>query len=69
MYGYEFWNYTCLTLLTLFSVYFLSNELKQLFENGFEYLLSMWNYIDFVPPILIILLVLKDIFNADSVIN
>ena len=38
-----------------FSLYFLQNEMRQLVSSGWEYFASFWNYIDFFPPILIII--------------
>ena len=44
-------------LLLLFSVYFLSNELRQMYHSGIYYLTSPWNYCDFLPSSLIIAIV------------
>lgn len=41
-------------LLYAFSIYFLFNESRQFINQGFEYLLSAWNYTDILPPIFII---------------
>lgn len=35
----------------LFATYFVINEIKQLKEEGVNYLYSFWNYIDLIPPI------------------
>ena len=43
--------------IVLFATYFLVNEMRQLKNDGFDYLLSMWNYIDLIPPIGIYLIV------------
>jgi len=58
--------------MAIFSTYFLLNEVKQLTESGLSYLLSIWNYIDLIPPIglygLLVLIVMNrfstDINNA-----
>ena len=42
-------------LLYLFSIYFLANEIRQLYLGGLEYFKSVWNYSDLLPPILIII--------------
>lgn len=44
-------------LLYFFSVYFLTNELRQMYHSSFEYFSSIWNYCDFLPPTLIIAIV------------
>ena len=52
-YGY----YILTVLLVVFATYFVTNEIKQLGCEGFEYLLSFWNYIDIIPPFGIYILV------------
>jgi hypothetical protein len=47
-------------VLALFSMYLLKNEIGQLTESGLEYFLSIWNYLDIVPPTLIIVFLLLD---------
>jgi len=44
-------------ILCLFSAYFILNEIKQLFDNPLEYLSSVWNYVDIIPPVGIFTLV------------
>jgi hypothetical protein len=44
-------DYTFLASLSAFATYFLSNELKQVLSDGLDYLSSIWNYIDLIPPI------------------
>jgi hypothetical protein len=44
-------------LLYFFSVYFLSNELRQMYHSGFGYFGQIWNYVDFTPSIIIICIV------------
>lgn len=44
-------------VLYAFSMYFLFNELRQLWVTGFDYLKSVWNYSDLLPPLLIIVIV------------
>lgn len=56
---YEMWvadKILCAFLL-LFSVYFMTNEVRQAIMNGFDYLTSFWNYVDFLPSSLIICIV------------
>lgn len=43
--------------LYFFSVYFLSNEIRQMYHAGFDYFKSPWNYCDFLPSSLIISIV------------
>lgn len=44
----------------IFSTYFLYSELRQLFSQGMDYLFSIWNYLDLIPPIIIIAIVIQD---------
>jgi len=44
-------------ILYFFSVYFLSNEMRQIYHSGFGYFGQIWNYVDFIPSILIICIV------------
>jgi hypothetical protein len=46
--------------LTVFAMYLLKNEIYQLSEAGLEYFASIWNYLDLVPPIGIIIFLLLD---------
>lgn len=50
-------------ILLIFSTFFLLNEIMQIFREGIEYLISVWNYIDLITPvgvIFTIILVLLD---------
>ena len=57
-----------MAIMVLFSIYFLRNELIQLWADGFSYFLSGWNHIDIVPPIAIIILVFLRIFDDGKVV-
>lgn len=46
--------------LIVLSVYFLAQELVQITEDFFSYWKDVWNYFDFIPPILIISMVFLD---------
>ncbi|CDW78106.1 wd-40 repeat protein [Stylonychia lemnae] len=43
--------------LYLMSIYFLQNEIRQIYMSGLDYLSSIWNYADIIPPIFIIVIV------------
>jgi len=49
-------------LLTLFSIYFLRNEVKQMLSEDsiFAYFLQMWNYVDIIPPLLMFVMIFLD---------
>jgi len=47
-------------LLVLLSLYFLGQELVQISEDFFDYWKDVWNYFDFIPPILIITMCFLD---------
>ncbi|CDW84531.1 wd-40 repeat protein [Stylonychia lemnae] len=44
-------------ILYVFSIYFLVNEVRQILNQGFTYMISVWNYTDILPPIFIITVV------------
>ena len=44
-------------LLVIFSVYFLINEMKQLIKDKLAYFGQIWNYLDIIPPIGVIWIV------------
>ena len=50
-------------LLCVFSVYFLKNEWRQVKVAKWDYLKQVWNYADFVPPVLLISICLIDFFT------
>eukprot|EP00347_Sterkiella_histriomuscorum_P006211 403353636 len=56
-------------ILYVLSVYFLTNEIRQVINNGVEYFFSVWNYIDVLPIILIIIVIsshLSQQYNEDN---
>ena len=63
-------NKTLLSIVTLvlvfFSLYFLWQEFKQSNESLIQYLQSPWNYLDFVPPTLILITTSIDYAIPDS---
>ena len=54
-------NYITMVPLLLFACYFIYMEMKQLWKSGIEYLYSFWNYLDIVPPILLIIFVILEL--------
>ncbi len=44
--------YISMGVIILESMYFLCIEIYQFSKNREEYFLSLWNYLDFIPPIL-----------------
>lgn len=58
----RFWN----VLLIIYSLYFLHQEKEQLKKQQWSYFTDVWNYADFVPPIIIILIILVDFFVKDT---
>lgn len=45
------------------SGYLLSIEVYQLAKNGVSYFLSVWNYLDIVPPVMICLYMFFDLID------
>ena len=41
-------------ILIVQSIYFISIEVYQLYNNGLDYFSSFWNYLDLIPPILLL---------------
>lgn len=59
-----------MVVLGIFSGYFFMNEIRQLRKDGLNYLASIWNYIDIIPPIgIFIMLTLSLIGSAISLNN
>jgi hypothetical protein len=54
-------RYVGRVLLIIFAGYLLANEIRQLFKQGIEYFISVWNYLDMVPPIMTILFIVLEI--------
>ena len=54
---YEILNIVFQVLVGLIALYFLRNEVRQLSSAGIEYFGSMWNYLDIVPPFLILVFI------------
>jgi hypothetical protein len=59
----RFWMF----MLLVYSAYFLWAEFKQAKSNPKRYITEIWNYTDFIPPFLIIIIVLGDVFVDMSV--
>jgi hypothetical protein len=49
--GIEIFNYIGIAILGSMSAYFFILEMKQLQNEGLDYLSSFWNYLDLIPPI------------------
>ena len=54
-----------LIVLTLFSLYFLRLEYRQVKYRGWAYLYDVWNYADFLPPCIILTIIAFDIFTHE----
>ena len=55
-----FHDYLVISLF-VFAVYYLINELIQLVSDGFKkYMTTIWNYIDLIPLILLIIYLVND---------
>jgi len=48
-------NVIIVLILIAFAVYFAISEFKQLVANGLSYFLSLWNYLDVLPLIFVII--------------
>jgi len=49
-------------IMAVFSLYFLGLEILQVKSDGFAYFTSIWNFIDFIPPVVILSLYLLQEF-------
>lgn len=47
---YQYIDKLFIIILGLFSAYFVTMELQQLKNEGLNYLSSIWNYLDLIPP-------------------
>lgn len=59
-------NISFMCALFLFSFYFLKQEYRQVKKLGWSYFTSVWNWADFGPPIIIIILMLIDLKTANT---
>ena len=50
----ETWAILSFAGLIIFAIYLLAIETLQLYKSGFEYFSSFWNYLDIVPPVMIL---------------
>ena len=69
--GMNDWVHLAITiLLCLLSVYFLVNELRSFRKEGFfRYWTQFWNYVDIIPPIMIMVIVGLDYYPEKNVQN
>eukprot|EP00347_Sterkiella_histriomuscorum_P009906 403339425 len=56
-------DFPCQIILSLFSMYFLRNELIQCVDEGWHYFKSVWNYIDIITPVIILSLLVINGFD------
>ena len=57
-------------ILTILSFYFLINELRQFRRDGFvKYMSEFWNYVEIIPPFMILTVVALDFFPENHVEN
>jgi len=61
--GYFLANYVFIGILGFFCWYFIVLEMKQLKNEGLDYLKSPWNYLDLIPPITLIIFLPLEIFG------
>ena len=59
-------NIIFILVLFYFSFYFAKNEVVQLIQNPLDYLQSIWNYIDIIPPIGIFVIVVLDFLGVSE---
>lgn len=62
--SYDYLFYVLAPLNLALSLYFFVSELRQIISTGLEYLMSVWNYVDLIPPILIIAIIIQDFFRV-----
>lgn len=62
-----YFDYGIQGAIILMSLYFLGIEVYQVTNAGLSYFSSFWNYLDIVPPVLIITFVY--LFNVNYFIN
>lgn len=55
--SYDYLFYILAPLNLALSLYFFVSTLRQIISTGIEYLMSVWNYVDLIPPILIIAII------------
>jgi hypothetical protein len=63
--GYTVW-FINLCLLVGFSGYFIRNEVRQILYQGWKYMLEAWNYIDLVPPVIVLLITFVNMSGIET---
>jgi hypothetical protein len=53
-------------LLIVLSIYFIKNEVNQIMNSGLKYLLEPWNYIDMVPPVVVLWIAVINSLGIDT---
>ena len=59
-------NLTFLCVLIILSFYFIYYEAKQMVDDIFEYITDLWNFIDLLPPLIIVTLLFVEMFLKDK---
>lgn len=54
---YKSLNDITMIIILTEAIYFISIEIYQLFNNGLDYFSSFWNYLDLIPPILLLIFI------------
>ena len=53
-------------ILVFLSLYFIRNEYNQIKSMGANYFLEPWNYIDLVPPVMVLLITMINALNIST---
>lgn len=67
-FGNVIWIFT-LVLLIAQSAYFIRNEVRQILFQGSAYLLDSWNYIDLIPPIIVLTIAIMNFLHFFGVFD
>jgi hypothetical protein len=63
--GFIYWLINIIVLAG-FSLYFIWKEINQISNQGIMYLKDPWNYIDFTPPIVVMIILLINILRWET---
>ena len=63
--SYTLW-YVNIAVLFVFSAYFIWTEITQIMLSRYSYFKDLWNYVDFTPPIVVMIIAIINVFEIDT---
>lgn len=63
--SYTLW-YVNIAVLFVFSAYFIWTEITQIMLSRYSYFKDLWNYVDFTPPIVVMIIAIINVIEIDT---